>query len=250
MAKYKGIFRLQGTLENMTFVHAKNGEVYVRRKSSLDKERVLHDPAFERTREHWNEFGHVSKTGKLIRKAIAPLLVYAKDGLVSSRLPKVLHQVLKFDTVSGKGQRKVSEALQHAEARALLAGFDFNKDAPLAQALLVPLTIDETQFSIYYSDFNPMRHIQALLGATHVGLQMAVSWIDFEAETSATFYSPMTYFAIEDASRTLALIPEAVTPGQGRILYFVMVAFFQQTQGELYPVQDGLKQSLGLIAVV
>ena len=56
MAKLKGIIKLEGTLDNLTFYKAKEGYL-VKTKGGVSKERIQNDPAFERTRENGSEFG-------------------------------------------------------------------------------------------------------------------------------------------------------------------------------------------------
>ena len=47
MAKFDGIFNLEGTLKGMTFYKSKDGHM-VRTKGGVSKERIAKDPAFER----------------------------------------------------------------------------------------------------------------------------------------------------------------------------------------------------------
>ena len=60
MARQAGDIKISGTLDNLTFY--KDGDHWlVRKKTSLDKKRVMKDPAFERSRKAMVEFGTVSK---------------------------------------------------------------------------------------------------------------------------------------------------------------------------------------------
>ena len=47
MAKFDGIFNIEGTLKGMTFYKSKDGHM-VRTKGGVSKERIAKDPAFER----------------------------------------------------------------------------------------------------------------------------------------------------------------------------------------------------------
>lgn len=57
MAKFEGIFEIQGTLKGMTFYKSKDG-LLIRGKGGVSKKRIKNDPAFQRTRENRMEFGH------------------------------------------------------------------------------------------------------------------------------------------------------------------------------------------------
>jgi len=107
MAKLKGIIKLEGTLDNLTFYKAKEGYL-VRTKVGVSKERIENDPAFERTRENGSEFGSSASSGKLLRTAVRNLMIKAKDNRVSSRVTQKMTQIKNFDTTSIRGQRNIA----------------------------------------------------------------------------------------------------------------------------------------------
>jgi len=73
MAKLKGILKIQGTLDDLTFY--KSGKDHlVRTKGGVDKARIANDPAFQRTRENGSEFGMAAKAGKMLRTAVRLLM--------------------------------------------------------------------------------------------------------------------------------------------------------------------------------
>jgi len=59
MAKQIGIFKIIGTIGDITF-YEMDGEFYARKKSSLDRKRVRKDPRFRRTMEEAIGFGKAS----------------------------------------------------------------------------------------------------------------------------------------------------------------------------------------------
>ena len=67
------------------------------------------DPAFQRTRENGQEFGHAGKAGKFVTSAFRPLIRGAADGRVNSRLITLLVKALKADTVNARGRRTVTD---------------------------------------------------------------------------------------------------------------------------------------------
>ena len=56
MAKQMGIFPMKGNIDNITFFKTKDG-FQARKKGGVDREKILHDPKYIRTREHMAEFG-------------------------------------------------------------------------------------------------------------------------------------------------------------------------------------------------
>ena len=79
MAKQKGIFKVEGTLDDVTFYKSKDGFM-VREKGGISAQRMATDPAFVRTRENQAEFGRAGKAGKVFRSAFRTLLQNAADG--------------------------------------------------------------------------------------------------------------------------------------------------------------------------
>ena len=83
MAKLKGIIKLQGTLDELTFYKTQDGNL-VKTKSSISKERIATDPAFIRTLENGAEFGSAASAGKLLRAAVLSLMG-SRDSKLTSK---------------------------------------------------------------------------------------------------------------------------------------------------------------------
>jgi hypothetical protein len=60
MAKLKGILKIEGTLQDMTFYKTQDGHL-VKTKSGVSADRIANDPAFARTRENGTEFANAVK---------------------------------------------------------------------------------------------------------------------------------------------------------------------------------------------
>jgi hypothetical protein len=70
MAKNKSLFKIEGTLDNVTFYKSADG-YFVRTKGGVSKNRIMNDPAFVRTRENGSEFGRSASSGKLLRDSVS-----------------------------------------------------------------------------------------------------------------------------------------------------------------------------------
>ena len=81
MPRQTGLIKIVGTIDGVTYYIMK-GEHYARRKSSLDRKRILRDPHFERFRECSKLFGRASKLAsqlyKLFPKEMRKHGVYGK----------------------------------------------------------------------------------------------------------------------------------------------------------------------------
>lgn len=89
MAKSKNLFRVNGTIGEFTF-YTYRGKQYVRRKSSLNAERVQKDAAFESSRKAGAIFGRASRASKFFRNSISPFDKALGDGTFHNRLSKAI----------------------------------------------------------------------------------------------------------------------------------------------------------------
>ncbi|WP_298948572.1 hypothetical protein [uncultured Polaribacter sp.] len=248
MAKLKGIIKLEGTLDNLTFYKAKEGYL-VKTKGGVSKERIQNDPAFERTRENGSEFGSSASSGKLLRTTVRNLMIRAKDNRVSSRVTQKMTQIKNFDTTSVRGQRNVAIGLSTPEGQATLKGFDFNNRAILSAVLFAPFTLAPATGEVTIPDLVPLNDIAYPGGATHVSLSSAFLNIDFATTDNAIEYSPTVNIPIDSTSATQTLTPAGVPAGTGNDIYVLLVEFFQEINGVQYPLKNGAFNVLNIIDV-
>ena len=134
MAKFEGIFDIEGTLKGMTFYKTAEG-IRIRTKGGISKKRIMNDPAFVRTRENGAEFSHSAKMSQLLRHSVSTFVDNAKDSRTSSRLNQIMSRIKNMDTVNVRGERTVQEGLNNPLGLQELTGFDFNKNATLSSVL-------------------------------------------------------------------------------------------------------------------
>ena len=248
MAKQVGIFPIQGALENVSFYKSEEGFM-VRKKGGVSKERIMSDPAYVRTRENINQFGLNAKAGKIIRNAIPSLLKKGKDPRVSSRLSKVMGDIAKQDHVSPRGKKMVSVAADAPEGLTLLKGFNFNKRAILQTVLDAPIYFDVTSGVIKINGFVPEENLRAPQGATHVGFRSGFASINFGKEVSSSVYSPKVQLPIDLTMTDVVLNPPSIPDtGTGqKMMLVLLVEFYQEMDGILYPLSNGAFNSLNIL---
>ncbi len=249
MAKLKGIIKLEGTLDNLTFYKAKEGYL-VKTKGGVSKERIQNDPAFERTRENGSEFGRSASSGKLLRTSVRNLMIRAKDNRVSSRVTQKMTQIKNFDTTSIRGQRNVATGLATVDGKASLKGLDFNNRALLSSVLFAPFTIDGATGEITIPNLTPVNDIASPNGATHVSFSSAYLKLDFDTTDSSIEYSPTIKIPITSTSATQTLTPAGVPTGTGNDIYVLLVEFFQDINGTQYPLKNGAYNVLNIVEVL
>lgn len=249
MAKFDGIFEIQGTLQGMTFFKSKDG-LLIRKKGGVNKNRIKNDPAFQRTRENGSEFGHSAKMAQVMRKSVANMLSLAKDFRVSSRMVQAMTQIKNFDVTSARGDRKVWNGLQSTEGKQALRGFDFNLNAPFNSVFRGQYALDAATGEVTISDFNPSTNLSIPQGGTHASIGIAVTSVDFELDNYGTTYSPKENFSLANGSLNLTLTPSAMPGGTGVVFYYLLIEFFQELNGMQYPLKNNSHNVLYLMEVV
>ncbi|MGL2986401.1 hypothetical protein ACSVH5_02295 [Flavobacterium sp. RSSA_27] len=249
MARQKGIIKLKGTIGDITFYKTKDGHL-AREKGGIDASRIANDPAFQRTRENGSEFGRAGKAGKVLRTAMRQVLINSADGRMVSRLTQVMTKVIQADATNPRGLRNVIDG----EAE-LLAGFEFNIGGKLGTTLFAPFvgTIDRVSGTIGLSiaPFVPITMIAAPSGTTHFKIISAGAAIDFEAETFEVATSE-TSILPWDATLTAAIDQDnSVSANSTNPLFLALgVEFYQEVNGQMYPLKNGAYNPLSLVQVV
>jgi hypothetical protein len=248
MARQKGIVKLKGTIGDYTFYKTKDGYL-AREKGGIEKNRILNDPAFRRTRENGMEFGTAGKGGQLIRKAQRILMRQARDHRVTSRLLQILMRIIKSDPINARGKRTVEDG-----DMSLLREFDFNEKGKLNTVFFSGYTpaFDRATgvFDVSIDAFVPTDTIDAPKGTTHIQLVAGVCALDFRGrnfEENHTFSPIIPWDQTPQAALTLS-----PTIGGGSLLPVIQiigVSFFQEVNAEMYPLRNGAFNALAIVEV-
>lgn len=249
MARQRSIIKLGGTIGGITFYKSKDGYL-AREKGGVSADRIRNDPAFQRTRENGAEFGRAGKAGKVLRNSIRQLLQNINDSKMVSRLTKEMIKVVQMDTTNPRGLRNVIDG----EAE-LLVGFDFNANGKLGNTVYAPWekTLDRAtgEAGVSFQPFVPSNMINAPGGTTHFKITAAAMAIDFENESyvAPTGESNLLPW---DSNLTPALdIPLQLTADSTHPLFLALgVEFYQQVNGDNYPLKNGTYNALKLIDVI
>ncbi|MFT6638820.1 MAG: hypothetical protein ACJAYP_001406 [Flavobacterium sp.] len=248
MARQKGIIKLKGTIGDITFYKTQDGHL-AREKGGIDASRIASDPAFQRTRENGSEFGRAGKAGKLLRTAFRPLLLNSADGRMVSRLTQRMVKVIQADLVSDRGLRNVIDG----EAE-LLFGFEFNIRGKLGTSLFAPFvaTIDRVagEIKVDLVSFIPANMIAAPSGTTHFKIISGGAEVDFETETFVVSNSETAILPWDNTATAAISQTNAVTANSTKPLFLAVgVEFYQEINGQMYPLKNGSFNPLSLAKV-
>jgi hypothetical protein len=248
MARQKGIIKLKGTIGDITFYKTQDGHL-AREKGGIDASRIASDPAFQRTRENGSEFGRAGKAGKLLRTAFRPLLLNSADSRMVSRLTQRMVKVIQADLVSERGLRNVIDGESE-----LLFGFEFNIRGKLGTTLFAPYvaTIDRVagEIKVDLASFVPANMVAAPSGTTHFKIISGGAEVDFEAETFVVSSSETAILPWDSTATAVISQTNAVTANSTKPLFLSLgVEFYQQINGQMYPLKNGAYNPLSLAKV-
>ncbi len=249
MARQNGLFKIKGTLDNVTFYKSVDGDL-ARMKTSVDKDRIKNDPAFQRTRENGAEFGSSAKAGKLTRDSLRPIALNATDNRVVSRMTKLMTSIKNLDTTSVRGSRNVGVSMPNANAKALLKGFEFNSSALLSSTLFKPYAINTTTGVITITGIIPINDVVFPSGATHVSFTGGYANMNYATNVVDFKLTNVQNVAINGTPSTITLTPTAVPAGTGAKVFLLKMEFFQLINGVQYSLKNGSYNALKIIEVI
>lgn len=249
MATQESIIQLRGTIDNITFARTADGKMIAYKKSSMTREKVMNDSAFERTRENMAEFGRAGKASVVLKTACRLLLQNLKDRTMNRRLVREMVKVIKADLVSVRGQRNVIDGETE-----LLQGFEFNDNASLKKTLLKDYvtTINRVTGVLELSipSFVPLRDIKVPAGATHCKIISGAYEIDFEDETFVVDEQETPLISLDLTPQAATTLTGNVTANSTKPLFLMAgIQFFQDVNGEKYPLLHGLYNPLRIAMV-
>jgi hypothetical protein len=216
MPKQNSIIPLSGRLGDWVFYYRKDKrgrkKYYVRRAP----ENVRQTAATRRTA---TDFSTASKAGRLIRQALKPYTSKYKDGSLHYRLNALLGQILRLDTESPAGQKRLLP-----ENISLLTGFRFNNDARVPK--MDQVEINESGINVLSGHTDMTANVIALSvnfkeGTTQIRVSEAVHIKD---ETTIRFErsnNDLTFFLLEiengQALDIIGVLQPATVPSQNNI---------------------------------
>ncbi len=189
MAIQRSIFPLIGTIGGVTFFQ-RRGEFFARRATSLNKNRIMTDPAFARTRENAMEFSGCAKASKSISLGLSNLRRTMFDKTAVNRLI----QKIKKINLKGTGSRG-ERSIDITDNPNMLLGFDFVKEEPFSSVFGGTYTVEESvgrdSSTVTISAFNPANLLKVPQNATHFRFVNALTVVsDYVYDDEMKAYQP------------------------------------------------------------
>lgn len=256
MASVKSLFQVNGNLGGVNF-YQQDGKTFARNPTSLSKERIMKDKAFQRTRENMMEFKGAAQAVKNLRRPIEEVFRPMSVRKTNSRLLGVCRRITNKGA-GLRGKRNI-EILPNAVD---FTGFEFNPDEPFSAAVLTTheLTGTAARNAVTWDipDFNAGSLIKAPRGATHFKFVLAISAVsDLVFDPASNNYAPLNpnlvgQGSIEaspeislsgmvgNATMITAMLP-AVTnlPATASLVVCTGIEFYQEVNGQFYLFASG-----------
>lgn len=237
MPRLTSLFKVTGTMDDLTFYHSRTEGYLVRRTHRHDPEKVKNSPQFERTMENATEFGRVTKVAALLRRLMGYKFKSCGDARMTSRLISTLHQVMKKDRTSRRGHRSVGPGMTMPEGKEILLGVDLNKTYPLDQILRANRRVDLETGTIHIESVPNMLKWPST--ATHVRFRSAWVRMDTTALEGDAVYTETELFGRGQLPSEITLIPERSPEGPGQDLLLLQVQFYIEEGQQAYDLTEG-----------
>lgn len=252
MAKQKSYITIDGTLGGLTFYRT-NGKDFIKTKGGIEKERILNESNFKRTRENMKEFSGSAKVGKALRLGYASVIQSMRDRTMVGRLTGVMKRI-NLQGPGNRGERSF-EILANAQ---LIADFEFNKELSLDSIFFAPfgdpsLDANRSIATWVVPDFNTDTYIKPPDGATHFKLLLGSTVLsDYVYEPSLKSYEPTNEaenvvngidFSTEiplgglvgaDTTLTVDLGFGSALPATVGVVVSIGIIFYQEVNGTMY----------------
>lgn len=265
MAKQKSFIKLRGSLGGLTFYENQGNDI-VRTTGGVEKERILSDAAFIRTRENMMEFGASAMVGKALRMGFANIIKSMSDSYVSSRITGLMKRINSV----GPGIRGERD-FEILNNKNLIEGFEFNKKSPFDAIFYAPndaptLDANRSIATWVVPDFNTSNYLNAPEGATHFRLLLATTVLsDYSFSDELKGYAPLEpdenetngmAFSAEipvggmvgsDTTLVVDLGFAAALPLTVAVVNAVGIIFYQQINGAFYELASDNAMKIVLV---
>jgi hypothetical protein len=239
MAKFKGLFQLLGSIGELTFMHTKDGD-YVKRKNSIAKKKYKKAPEYEGFRIHGQYMRKASELSQSFRHSGGVYLQAGSNTRMYSRLNALFVALIRYDAVSPRGAFRAEMGLATEQGRALFLGFEFHKHVPFSGVFKATYALSDDLKTIDIQNFIPKKDVKAVAGATHVRLCPALLRLELGTGKGSFVQGQSEFVSLSSGAVDLSLATTLPQTEAGVLFSFLQVSFWQELNGEMYPLQgDG-----------
>ena len=120
MAYQTGIINYKGSFKSIrNYTNVGDPKIYAGEKGGANRDLIMNNPAFARTRENMNEFGGCGVAAKAIRHGLLQLLPEHADTHFTGRLMKIIKMINLKDTEGKRGVKAIKFSLNKPMLKSL-----------------------------------------------------------------------------------------------------------------------------------
>ena len=247
---YNGSFK---SIRNYRKLH--DPKTYAGEKGGANRDLIMNNAAFARTRENMSEFGGCGAAVKVIRRGFLNLLPEKADGCFTGRLMRIAKEINRRDLEGERGRRSII----FSACRVLLRNIVFNSRVNMSEMMQGCFScshpVSRLSGTLSVSDLKILS-VYIPLGATHFRVQNHLSVISdwvysdlnqrYEALSALNGLSAYAYsdyipvFATLNMDLTTSFPVGTVLTGDCTVMQCVGVEFFIRSAGDVYlPLKGG-----------
>ncbi|MBS9525707.1 hypothetical protein KI659_16935 [Litoribacter alkaliphilus] len=244
MARQSSFIKLEGTIGDVTFYKSKTG-YKARQKGGVSRDRIMNDAQFERTRENIAEFTQAARAGKILKDAFREITLRARDIRTHNRIYSQALKVLKTDSFSNRGERKVENG-----DISLFEGFQFSNNSMMEATVYCPYSIDngDTSVDIQFGSFVPRKYLAFPSGSTHFKFFVVGVGVDFEQGESRTEMQITDAFPLDNDELPAFNVEVSKVVDMGNHQFYALgIEFLQEVNDKLYTLNNGAHNAAKMI---
>lgn len=248
MAKVVSLFKMSGTIGDLTFRETASGTV-AQKKPGPTREQVLTHPKYDCTRRNAGEFKWAVKDSTLLRHALGNAIDGVHHCKLNGMMIALLRSVSRMDKCSDWGYRRAGAGDVN-----LLTGFDFNPGLLLDQVLPIkfqhsldsPTGILQLKLPVFL-----LRHKKGLpKKATHFRIVSGGAAVDFVKGCYHRDVKVSALFPLGKGTPGEICLEHQLKAAPGEVLVQVMgIEFYEVMNGREKRLKFGAMRILGAVRV-
>jgi hypothetical protein len=252
MARQASFLKMKGTLGGLTFYKSRDGHL-IREKGGIERQRILNDPQFIRTRENMAEFGRAAQASKAFRTVFRKVLNQNPERRLASLLTKNFLKLLQQDTLSTRGERNL-----YGVSPIVMQQLDLNPRSKFRDNVFIGYSHDfqdeDGVAVLSIPAHNPQDSIMSYKDATHYRFFSAFGYFDLTTMLgeAAYGYSPnLPLNAQSNAAQQVTATLDVSEVDLTNSIRFMLIGieFYKQESTGFYILRNGMYNALQVLDV-
>jgi hypothetical protein len=200
MAIQTGIIKFRKSFKSIrTYVNLHDGKTYAGEKGGANRDLIMNNPAFVRTRENMVEFGGCGVAVKALRLGFLNMLPDQSDKHLTARLMQMVKMVNRHDIEGTKGKRGIFFSETHTIIQKVVLNTLQSVAESLVKAFVCSHPVGKVDATLKVTDLE-IKPILVPQGATHFRILNHISTIsDYEYSELTRCYEASSGFNAKSA---------------------------------------------------